>query len=616
MITLGKLTIKRKLTVILMFTSIVTVLFACVIFMIFSLFRHRQDQARNLSSLADVIGQNCQASLKFDIPEDAGQMLAALNAKPSVIFACIYDADGSVFATYQPANHDQEIVPPKPQETGHTFKGGSLHIFRHINMGGEMIGTVYLQDDMREVYAGLRRDTATLVMVIVLALVTAYFIASKLQALISRPILSLAETAKVVTDKKDYGIRAVKQSEDEVGMLIDSFNEMLTQIQLRDDAVRESEERFRDFFENAPIGFHIFGPDKIITDINEAELSMIGYSPDEIIGKKTWADLISPEQRRLFEKHWKDMTTKGEIRDLEYTLITKNDQHVNVIVNSSSRFNEAGNLISTRGSVLNITQRKRAEEARDMLNVELILKNKELESILHVASHDLKSPLVNIQGFCHELSQSCNVLKSIVVDKTETPDIIESIDNALNRDIPEALDFILTSANKMDSLLSGLLRLSRLGRAAMQIELLNMNDILADVTGNMEYKIKESGAKIRVDDLPPCFGDASQINQVFSNLLDNAIKYLDQSHTGIINISGKIEDGQRIYCIEDNGVGIDPDHQGKIFEIFHRLEPELTKGEGLGLTIVRRIIDRHNGRVWVESEAGKGSKFFVAMPGI
>ncbi len=615
MFTLSKLTIKKKLTVILMLTSTIAVLFACMIFMIFSLFRHRQDQARNLAGLADVIGQNCQASLKFDIPEDAAQMLAALSARPSVVFACIYDLDGNVFATYL-SDPQQKTTPPEPRQTGHIFKGGYLQLFHRIHMGTETIGTVYLQDDMREVYAGLRRDTATLVMVMVVALVTAYIIASRLQALISGPILSLAETAKVVSDKKDYGIRAVKQSEDEVGMLIDSFNEMLTQIQRRDDAVRESEERFRDFFENAPIGFHIFGSDRVITDINEAELTMLGYTSDEMISKKTWADLIIPEQKKLFEKHWKDIITKGEAKDLEYTLVSKDGQHINVILNASSRFDDAGNFINTRGSVLNITQRKRAEQARDMLNVELILKNKELESILHVASHDLRSPLVNIQGFCHELSQSCDHIRSALGNKTKTVQITEQVDTSLNRDIPEALDFILASAGKMDSLLSGLLRLSRLGRAAMQVELLNMNEILADVAGNMEYQIKESNATVQIDPLPPCFGDASQINQVFSNLFDNALKFLDESQPGVIHISGKIEEGQRIYCIEDNGVGIAPDHQEKIFEIFHRLEPDMTTGEGLGLTIVRRIIDRHNGKVWVESQVAKGSKFYVALPGI
>ncbi|MHC4735190.1 MAG: PAS domain-containing protein [Planctomycetota bacterium] len=127
--------------------------------------------------------------------------------------------------------------------------------------------------------------------------------------------------------------------------------------------VMEAQERFSDFFKNAPIGFHIFGPDQIIIDINDAELEMIGYSRDEIVGKKTWADLIIPEERQQFKEHWHDIISKGQVRNLEYTLVHKDGHRINVILNASSRFDKNGNLINTRGSVLNITERKQAEQA-------------------------------------------------------------------------------------------------------------------------------------------------------------------------------------------------------------------------------------------------------------
>jgi signal transduction histidine kinase len=149
----------------------------------------------------------------------------------------------------------------------------------------------------------------------------------------------------------------------------------------------------------------------------------------------------------------------------------------------------------------------------------------------------------------------------------------------------------------------------------MEVEPLNINTLLAGVVDSMEYQIKTAGVMLEIEQVPSCIGDASQINQVFSNLLDNALKFLDNSRHGMIRIYGRVEDGQSIYCVEDNGVGIAPNHQNKIFEIFHQLEPDHRSGEGLGLTIVRRIIDRHNGRIWIESEPGKGSKFFVSLPG-
>ena len=126
--------------------------------------------------------------------------------------------------------------------------------------------------------------------------------------------------------------------------------------------------------------------------------------------------------------------------------------------------------------------------------------------------------------------------------------------------------------------------------------------------------MKEAGAALRVDDLPPCIGDATQINQVFSNLLDNALKYRDPKRPCQINVSGRVKDGHATYAVADDGIGIAPEHQAKAFEIFHRLDPSHGHGEGLGLAIAQRILERQNGKVWVEAELGRGSTFFVALP--
>lgn len=494
--------------------------------------------------------------------------------------------------------------------------------------------------------------------------------------------------------------------------------------------VMETQERFSDFFKNAPIGFHIFGPDQIIVDINDAELEMIGYSRDEIVGKKTWTELIIPEERQQFKKHWHSIISKGQVRSLEYTLVHKDGHHINIILNASSRFDKNGNLINTRGSVLNITERKRseqeierifnttgymicvanmdgyfkrinfsfeqtlgysskellekpffefihpddiektkavieeelskgvqvigfenryrckdgkykwlswtsrpiveegimyaiaydvttrkeAEQATYKLNKELEAKNKELESILYAVSHDLKSPLVNIQGFGYELSQSYDLIRSALMSKEKIGDLEKAVNIALNEDIPNALDFILASSIKMDSLLSGLLDYCRLGTAAMNVKSIDMNTMMTDVSGNMEYQIKKAKAEVDIEPLLPCLGDPSQINRVFTNLLANALKFFDESRPGRIRIYSRSLNDQSIYCVEDNGIGIAPEHQEEIFEMFYELEPEKRKGDGLGLTIVKRIIDRHNGRIWVESEKGNGSKFFVSLP--
>lgn len=389
----------------------------------------------------------------------------------------------------------------------------------------------------------------------------------------------------------------------------------ITGRKLAEQAARETQERFSDFFRNAPIGFHIVGPDQVFIDINEAELAMLGYDRDEVVGKKKWTDLIVPEQKRQFRKQWKDITSKGHVKNLEYTLAHKDGYRIDVILNASSRFDEQGNLVNTRGSVLNITTRKRAEQARNKLIRELEAKHKELESVLYAASHDLKSPLVNIQGFGHQLARSCDLIRSALAGEKNSENMKNAVDIALNKDIPEALDFILTSTSKMDSLLSGLLDVCRLNTSAVKIGPINMDKLMADVIASIEYQIDEAGAGVEVGPLPPCLGDTSQVNRVFTNLLTNALKFLSPSRPGKIHIHGGRRANQSIYCVEDNGIGIAPEHLDKIFEIFYQLDPGSARGEGIGLAIVKRIIDRHNGKVWAESRIGQGAKFFVALPG-
>ncbi len=261
-----------------------------------------------------------------------------------------------------------------------------------------------------------------------------------------------------------------------------------------------------------------------------------------------------------------------------------------------------------------IMESKRARNEKEQLTGELIIKNKELEQVLYVTSHDLRSPLVNVEGYSKELDYSLKKLMSSIENVDVPVSVKGEITPIVKEDIPESLHYIQISVAKMESLLKGILNLSRLGSSELKIEEIDINEMMTDIIDSHSFRLKDLNIKTEISKLPNCRGDSSQINQVFSNLLDNAIKYSVSERSCVINISGYKDKNQSVYCIEDSGLGILPENQDKIFEMFYQLEPDRIKGEGMGLTIARRIIEKHNGKIWVESELGKGSKFFVSIP--
>ena len=238
-----------------------------------------------------------------------------------------------------------------------------------------------------------------------------------------------------------------------------------------------------------------------------------------------------------------------------------------------------------------------------------------MQSIVYVSSHDLKTPLVNISGFGKLLQKHCGQLKEILQNKAIDSTVSNALRELLDEDIPEDLGFIIQSARKMDSLINGLLEVARAGTASLNTTHLDMNRIICGIIDNAAFKAQEMEAQITADALAPCIADPSQVSQAFMNLIDNSLKYAHSSRKPRIHISCTTRDGESIYCVEDNGIGIPPEHHEKIFEIFHRLNPKSdTDGEGLGLTIIRRIIDRHSGKIWLESTPEEGSKFYISLP--
>jgi signal transduction histidine kinase len=252
-------------------------------------------------------------------------------------------------------------------------------------------------------------------------------------------------------------------------------------------------------------------------------------------------------------------------------------------------------------------------QVRKHAETELQYKNNELEQIVYATSHDLRSPLVNIEGFSRELTSDLKVLVNKVSDITCDNQAGNEI-HEICSDLRDSLGFINKSVEKMERLLAGLLKLSRIGRQDVRCGVVDTNRLVDDVRDTYEYQFREYNGTLIRTDLLPCMADDSLLNQVFSNLIGNAIKYRSRDRDLVVSISCVETKDSIIYSVSDNGIGIHPGHLDKIFNLFHRLNPGETPGEGLGLAIVKRIIERNNGWIWVESNPGAGSEFFIKLP--
>ena len=384
-----------------------------------------------------------------------------------------------------------------------------------------------------------------------------------------------------------------------------------------EEKLRESETFNRTVLNNLFIGIAVnsVDPDVTFNYMNNNFPACYRTTKEKLAEPDTFWDSVyeDPEFRKEIKKRVLDDCLSGDPSRMywEDVPITRKGEETTFITARNIPIPDKQLMIST---VWDVTKRKKAEKELERLNVVLKQKNKELEQIVYITSHDLRTPLVNIGGYSKEITKALEEVISILQNAEDLTVAKEKISLIVESDIAESENYISKNISKMENLLSALLNLSRLGQQVLTKEKLNMNDLMSDIAKSMTYQVAHIGAKLELSDLPICAGDAIQINQLFSNLIGNSLKYLDSERSGVINVSGHNKQDYSVYCIEDNGIGIAPEYQEKIFEIFYQLNPSKVEGEGLGLTIASKIVNSHGGKIWVESELGKGSKFFVSLP--
>jgi two-component system, NtrC family, sensor kinase len=233
--------IRRKQMLIMMLIAGVALMLACAMFAAFEMVNFRKEMVQNLTTLARIVGDNTAAALDFNDAQTANEALLALKSQPHIVGACVYSRNGDSFATYQRSNYRGAFKPPaKPRPNGYGFGAGRLALFEPITAKGDVIGVIYLESDMQGLQSKLAQFAVITTLVLLLTLLVAFVLSARLQRLISEPILDLVRTVRAVAQDKNYSIRAAKRGTDEIGVLIDRFNEMLFQIQQRDAALQSA----------------------------------------------------------------------------------------------------------------------------------------------------------------------------------------------------------------------------------------------------------------------------------------------------------------------------------------------------------------------------------------
>jgi PAS domain S-box-containing protein len=358
-----------------------------------------------------------------------------------------------------------------------------------------------------------------------------------------------------------------------------------------------------DLYDNAPVGYHSVDDNGIFVRINNTWLNWLGYSRDELIGKKRHSDIMTPASAERHRREARPMfDVQGYVRDFEMEYVRKDGGTFPASVSGTVIRDEQGRYVASRTTVFDITRRKRLEietlklnEALKRRSSELEATNKELESFSYSVSHDLRSPLRAIDGFSLMLEEDYN----------------ERLDDEGRR----MLRVVRDNAAQMARLIDDLLAFSRLGRKPVASAAIDMTGLAREALTEVLQGMDSAARGVALEELPPGIGDRALLRQVWINLIGNAVKYSGKQPEPNIRISGRTEGNERVYCVTDNGVGFDMRYYDKLFGVFQRLHAASDfQGTGVGLAIVQRIVTRHGGRAWAEGKLGEGASFFFALP--
>jgi PAS domain S-box-containing protein len=608
---------------VILLTSGASLLLTCAAFFTYEYITFRQNTVRQISTLGEIIATNSTGALAFFNEDDAAETLASLKAEKHIVAAYLFDNNGKVYATY-PANLSASELPQTRKGQGYQFNDGYLQGYQPVVREGMPLGYVYLKMDLHGIYSRFRLYGFIALLVIATSALLTYFLSKRFQRSITTPIFNLAETARIISAEQNYSIRAKKYGNDELGLLTDAFNQMLTRIEDQNDEIislnhglekkvlqrtaqlktantilKQQNDFVETIIDSSVHVIVVVDEEMRFSTINKKGEELYSVTREEVLGKK-YADVF-PQARNSAAYHDIERALKGEyVHNRVTTSTVINGYFENYFI----PLLEGGKVYGALILLHDITSLIESNERLKAVNAELEKSNHDLEQFAYVASHDLQEPLRKIQTFS-ELAER----------NFKNPEIAKRYFDKIN-----------ASARRMAELIKAVLKYSLLSKT-QEAESVDLNAIIESVNADLELVIAEKNAAINVSPLPEIQGIPLQLTQLFLNLVSNGLKF--STEQPVINIHAKLVGkdylqqhqiplqgtGYVQITVADNGIGFDQQHAAKIFDIFQRLHSgPAYAGTGIGLALCKKIVDNHSGFITVNSESGKGTSFIIYLP--
>ncbi|MHC4883771.1 MAG: ATP-binding protein [Planctomycetota bacterium] len=596
--------LKPKLIAVIMAATLVTLTIATVVFYRQVTEVYRTHSLKSTQDLADILAISTQSAIIFDDPHSAAQSLGAIQATPEVLYACVFAPNGQVFAEYRRASQGPSLTPPFTSQTLHRFQRCNIDYYRCIEQEGDLLGVLYLHYDLTRIQSEQQRTLSVAGGLIVLALILAFLLATRLQRIISIPIGALCATMNRVRDEQDYTLRGEVLRNDEVGALAGGFNEMLEAVEHRDHTLKENLNRTETIIQTIPGALFISNDQGVILEVLTPLRYDVVQSKDDLIGKG-FADFVVPEDLARMKETLTSLVETGAPQQAVFR-IEENESlrwfeiRAALMPDHPNRDRRIVSIIS------DITQRKQAEE--DLLSTqEQLHQAQKMESIGHLAggvAHDFNNQLAIIMGYSDILS-SCPLNQEAITKYGES---------------------IRTAARRSADLTRQLLAFARKGN--FQAVPLDIHKIIGEVVDMLHHSVdKKITIKQHLNAYPSTItGDPSQLQNAILNLGINARDAMPKGgellfRTTSHEVSGSAEEqstglkpGPHVLIqVSDSGTGIPEDVLESIFEPFFTTK-DIGKGTGMGLAAVYGTLQSHQGAVTVDTEIGKGTTFNLYLP--